>query len=200
MKTMKKLIIGAAVVLAAVATQAAATFNWVSDNATYGLNAAGVLGNGSYDAGTTKMSKTATPVTFVLALYDQVSGDLVGKTPSADVKWSTTGNKFNVKSITIDSIAGDGTTYDYVITITGSQKALTDRGIDGAYDYTNAKIETTLKGSITTGSGAQTLTSGEPVTWTVTGIVASSEPTPEPTSALLMLLGVAGLALRRRRA
>lgn len=188
-------MIGAATVFAAIAVQAA-SFNWASENATYGLDATGVLDNGDYGAGTTKMSATKTPVTFVMALYDQTTGDLVAQTASAAVKWSTTGNKFNVKNITFASVAGDGTTYNYVITITGTQADLTARGIDGAYDYTNAKIETTLSGSVTTGTGAQDFKSSVPSTWKVTGITA----VPEPTSGLLMLLGFAGLALRRRRA
>ena len=48
-------MIGTAAVFAAIAVQAA-TFNWSSANATYGLNAAGVLDNGDYAADTTKMS------------------------------------------------------------------------------------------------------------------------------------------------
>lgn len=35
---------------------------------------------------------------------------------------------------------------------------------------------------------------------TATTWIAAAEPTPEPTSGLLLLLGVAGLALKRKRA
>ncbi|MBR3085127.1 MAG: PEP-CTERM sorting domain-containing protein, partial [Kiritimatiellae bacterium] len=47
---------------------------------------------------------------------------------------------------------------------------------------------TTLKDIDTTGTGAG---------WYMT---KAASPVPEPTSGLLMLLGVAGLALRRKRA
>ena len=40
--------------------------------------------------------------------------------------------------------------------------------------------------------------SWDPSLWTAVGGAPSPTPTPEPTSGLLLLLGVAGLALRRR--
>ena len=61
--------------------------------------------------------------------------------------------------------------------------------------------------SDTTGAEGQAATIGidagaswEASAWTAVGGAPTPTPTPEPTSGLLLLLGVAGLALRRRRA
>ena len=105
------------------------------------------------------------------------------------------------------SAAAASTTYDYVLTLTGTQNSLTGRGEEASYDYTAASLATTLSGSITTvANGATALQTAAPSTWAISGIKAVTPPTPpgpepipEPTSGLLMLLGVAGLALRRKQ-
>ena len=70
-----------------------------------------------------------------------------------------------------------------------------DQDGDGKIDYYSAntfEIEVTQKGG---GSAAAALSwaDGTATTWQTTAV-------PEPTSGLLLLLGVAGMALRRRRA
>ena len=66
---------------------------------------------------------------------------------------------------------------------------------DGTYDFmvTGTRTATTMDSA---GSGSRSFAIGSQsgATWYTT------ESVPEPTSGLLMLLGVAGLALRRRRA
>lgn len=68
--------------------------------------------------------------------------------------------------------------------------------LDGSVDsYTNYIITDEKTATWTSSTGAKVLGFGSQAsaTWTAAAV-------PEPTSGLLMLLGVAGLALRRRRA
>ena len=191
---MKKLMMLLAAVGLAFGVNAA-SFTWQSASAAYGLDASAVGDNGDYSAGTTVMNKKGT-WNVILALYDTATGDLVGQSASTGVKFSTTGNKFNT---TLDvAEATTGTAYNYVLTITGTQTDLTARGLDGTYDYSAASLTTTIEGSVTTAAmGATKFSSATPTTWAVSGI--ESAGTPEPTSGLLLLLGGAMLALRRKQ-
>ena len=189
---MKKLLMALATVACAAGLQAA-TFNWSTSTVAYGINAATVVDNGDYTAGTTAMRNNGT-WSYVLSIYEAGTDTLVGSA-SGSVSLGTT-KKVGTTGITIGAAAA-GTAYDYVISITGTQTSLNARGVEAAYDYTAAALETTIAGSITTaGNGTTSLQTSAPSTWTVSGIVAA----PEPTSGVLMLLGLAGLALRRKRA
>lgn len=189
---MKKLIIAMAAVVFATVIQAA-TFNWTSTAVAYGLNATTVIDNGDYTASTTKMRNNGTWA-YVLSIYEAGSTTLIGSA-SGTIGLGSTG-KVSTTGITIGDAAAQ-TTYDYVISLTGTQTSLTARGKEAEFDYSNAALETVLSGSVTTvANGTTALSTSAPSSWTVSGIV----PVPEPTSGLLMLLGMAGLALRRRRA
>jgi len=194
---MKKLMIAFAAVAVAAVSQAA-SFTWTSSNAAYALaNPAGVVNNGSYDAGTNKMKGNGT-WNYVLTIY---SGATVVDTFTGALNTPASG-KISFETADSTKVSGS-TTYDYVLEIGGQQTALNERGKTTDYDYSNASLSYTYaKGSVTTeGMGATSLTStASPTSWTVSGItpVEPPEPTPEPTSAMLMLLGVAGLALRRK--
>ena len=62
----------------------------------------------------------------------------------------------------------------------------------------NGTLTSQLKENITAlGTGSQTIGVGNQATYTSTA--GNWGPVPEPTSALLLMLGVAGLALKRKR-
>lgn len=196
---MKKIIIAMAIVASAMVVNAAA-FNWTTSAAASSVVSEDILGNGSYGISTAaadRMNKAGS-WTYVLTLY---SGDtLVGST-SGDVKFNALSGKV-ATAITIDAAAAS-TAYSYVLTITGTDTGLTGRGsvTEGTtiYDYTGATLSTEFKGTITTaGTGNTTLTTAAPSEWVVSGITTTS--VPEPTSGLLLLMGLAGLALRRKQA
>lgn len=191
---MKKIMMALAVVGLAFGAQAA-TFNWKSSANAQAIDAASVLYNGTYTAGGVNMKNKGT-WSYVLSIFDASTGDLVGSVSGSSIKFSTTGSKFNTSGIEI-AAAKDGTTYNYEMLITGTLTALNDRGVDGGFDYSAAQLSTTLSGSITTAAmGTTDFTTGTPSMWTVSGVTA----VPEPTSGLLMLVGLGALALRRRRA
>lgn len=191
---MKKLMIALAAVALAAASQAA-TFKWTTSAVPYGINAATVTDNGTYTAGTTQMKNKGT-WSFILSIYESDTGVLVGQSTSSSVKFGLTNAKVNTDFIEISS-AADSTDYKYVLVITGTQTDLAARGTDGAYDYSGATMTAEVKGTVTTISmGTTEFSTAAPTSWTLSGI----ESVPEPTSGLLMLVGLAGLALKRKRA
>ena len=206
---MKKLIVCLAAVSFTVGVQAAA-YNWKTSANMQGVDATGVTDNGDYAAGSVNMKNQGT-WSAILALYDTATGDLVGQSDSTAIKFSTTGSKANTSGIEITA-AEQGKTYNYTLTITGTQTALTGRGedADAGFDYSSAILTTTISGTVETAPfGPTTLNSGVPTTWTVSGIASLTPPTPpdppgpgpipEPTSGLLLLVGGAMLALRRKQ-
>ena len=69
--------------------------------------------------------------------------------------------------------------------------------VDGMSDV---KITDTIAAGAKAGFNAGDLVTGDTSTWSTIGGGAGPSPIPEPTSGLLLLLGVAGLALRRKQA
>ena len=188
---MKKLMIAAAIVCAAAMSQAA-SIAWVNVGNTSGI----------YDLnGTTKLTSTlagtyALEVSLmqVAAGGDKAVQTLSGKSAinsmtagqlASGATWSytfdvdaTTGDEFYI----LLSMTKDGKDYEMKIDNAGSNWAI------AATDNTGKDTFTWAAG--TYGGLSETATVGK---WSVAAV-------PEPTSGLLLLLGVAGLALKRKRA
>ena len=195
-------MIAAAIVCAAAYTQAA-SFTWKTDDKAYSIARDTVLAGlsaGHYaaalegaNADTMKNQMNApgddSPGFNATWQYSILFTDSEGNTAPA-----LTGDidSFDSRYIYMEGLASslvvqdkdNPVTLDYAITITGT---LTD-GQGKEWELTSDVI----KGKWTVPpTGDINLTTDGPQGWTVA---------PEPTSGLLLLLGVAGLALRRRRA
>ena len=192
---MKKIAIAAAVICIAAISQAA-TFDWASTSVKlYGVTAANVMDNGTYAAATTGTDNRADKVCTLTYLLTILDGDTVIGTATGDVKYGTLG-KLGTTGMEV-AAAQDGKTYNYVLTLTGTQSNLSGRGVDGDFDYSGATLTAEISGTVTTASmGGTLLPETAPSSWTVSGVTA----VPEPTSGLLMLVGLGALALRRKRA
>ena len=189
---MKKLIVAGAVLCTAIATQAA-TFLWTSNAQAYGPAVANLTVPGVYTPGTANAdrmkaegSNQGVTWTYTMILTATVGTDVTVSDEIVGNITAYSSNKFN-QSITSDFfvLPTDDSTKNYAwdIVITGTKKVgedvytITSDHIIGNADYTklsNLQIDTAVPGQ-----------------WTVT---------PEPTSGLLLLLGAAGLALKRKRA
>jgi len=185
---MKKLMMAAAIVCAAVAAQAA-TFDW-SSASIYGPTAANLTTPGTYGVGSANADK------------------LTMETMSKKISWAAT------MSI-VSSLGTDEITFTPKMGSTGVSGAnLTSSKIANGTDENpvTATVTTVLVGTYTVGDVTYTLTSnpivsseesfGALTTLNFSAPAATSwtVAVPEPTSGLLLLLGVAGMALRRRRA
>lgn len=98
------------------------------------------------------------------------------------------GSKGSYSSALSDTIVASGDTLDVYYVILDTSK-------DPSVYYASDKA--TLTGRAATGTAIESgfgTVANSSVSWTATGAV------PEPTSGLLMLLGLAGLALKRKRA
>ena len=108
--------------------------------------------------------------------YKTLDSSSVATTRSVDVSTLSEGSTLGVYYVLLNTNADPDTYYKWSDTLTGRAET--------------GDAATTANMTIAN----STLSSAS---WTAVG---GSSPVPEPTSGLLMLLGVAGLALRRRRA
>ena len=145
---MKKIMIAAAIIFAAVVSQAAAV-NWEGFDIT------------------------------------DINGDLY--TGSATLFCVEVAGITSSGSITDGELYGDIVKSDLLIANTDYHFYFTSTDADG----NTYKSETIVATALGTGAGSITFEGGG--TWTAAAV-------PEPTSGLLLLLGVAGLALKRKRA
>ena len=192
---MKKLMIALAVAAIAVASQAA-TVNWKSGASIQGPDA---MQSGKFN-GTALKSNTYTMYvwdTLTKAEYDalDITSDSFyttwsAKTDSAISKGVKASNA-TLGATAANKSAGDDKDYYAAILFT-----YTDADGKNWYIANKATVHTDALGNGgSAGSLAKNIGGGSG-----TAITGWTAVAPEPTSGLLLLLGVAGLALRRRRA
>ena len=193
---MKKMMIALAAVAAGVAVQAA-TVDWqyqVTASATdyhasnYALYLVDATKWDAAKAGAGITADTFTDNSIVYAQTTFASG--TGKSATSKTyisnKVGTTTSGASATALA-DTIVAEGGTLNVYYVILDTSK-------DPSEYYASSK--TALTGRSATGTAIQTgfgSVANSAVTWTATSV-------PEPTSGLLMLLGIAGLALKRRRA
>lgn len=194
---MKKLIIAAAIAAGALALQAA-SFDWATSAKAYSIAdatvAGGLAAGTTYGVGSNNAASMSNQITsygavwtYAMTLTSGSNSDTInGSLGSGDFS-SRMINKAGLSSTIWDSATGDNpVTVNYSIVLTGT---LTD-GANKEWTITSDAIV----GSTTwAGTGDIKIMSVGPSQWSTAAV-------PEPTSGLLMLLGVAGLALKRKRA
>ena len=189
---MKKLIMIAAIVCAAAANAAAVNWNIGSAVKPEGSTTAGNGTLNIYVWAVTESVYNSTALDAIWGTYGNATiGSITGFTASKTGLGGSVGGK-----AAIDGVANDTTVYGIVITTYDSDK-------DGKVDLYAVNKATGYVNDSGTATSPNYLAKylygqngGTPVTWD-----APSAPViPEPTTGLLVLLGVAGLALRRRRA
>ena len=199
---MKKLVIAAAAVAMAMGVQAA-QFKWTTSTAVGGVDKADVIGNGAYDAdASVLLYGNNSNFKYELLMYTAGHGgeeDFLVGSKKGDVTLGSTG-KAATNNINVDGTSS-GVSYDYVLKLTVTQTDLAKKSPlsadGGTYYYDAATLAYTGTGNVTAKSSSVNIPE-TPGSWTVSGV--RFETVPEPTSGLLLLLGVAGLALKRRRA
>ena len=187
---MKKLIIAAAIVCAAVVSQAASA-SWSMENdgaSTYKYNSVLMLLD----------SSTAT----VQGILDAGGSDVLASLGtyninSAGVQQLT---KKGAATGTADDVVS-GQSYRWLIirSTDGTAADGTDYILSGAVSYATMDAA----GAIVSGAEIATpfaLVNGTTDLFKAGGAITGTIGAPEPTSGLLLLLGVAGLALKRKRA
>ena len=188
---MKKLIVVlGAVAIAAVAQ--AASFSWKTQTGQY-----------VYQAGTTTKAGS---VTAYLFNADVVSRDAL-VTAFVDAGKGLT--DFTSLSSKATSTAGGITTTTFSTDPIGTETSLTAYFaiIDGDNIFVSAEVAGAYQATATTGMtfSPTTASKAAAIEWTTgtTSVAAGGgwyTAAPEPTSGLLLLLGMAGLALKRKRA
>ena len=187
---MKKIMIAVAIVCAAVAAQAASA-NWkVSAANIYNGTADAKYSGTAYFFDASAVSQAALFALFeantALDLTEQTGYLASGTVANGTVNANTAANQFSAFE------QGSGTHDFYFVLVNDDAMYLSATKSIAASSTDNAA--TITFGSQATGS--KSIAEG----FTATGTWAQAAAVPEPTSGLLMLVGLGALALRRRRA
>ena len=190
---MKKLMMAVAVAALAVVANAAAV-NWQSGTIFIASNAEGTTGSGTtYRANATTRLVTAYLYSLTATEYETAltksTTDLYNAYKSATATATQTSSALGVANLSQTglpdgSVESPQTIYGLVLYV--------DTKTAEAYDGVSAFVKSyvgTATWKDTTGASLSNLATTQDA-WT---------PIPEPTSGLLMLLGMAGLALRRKQ-
>lgn len=162
-----------------------------------------------------KWSSTAVAFNGTKLGNQSVNLYLVGVGDAADVLFDTRSTlntpAANKGKLTANTGSGQSS-YDYNSTLAGGGFINSETGADlgrqyymvikyndGTTDYTYTSSAVASSGLSSTSLGAVDFTFNDTIS-TVAGTKDAWVAVPEPTSGLLMLIGMAGLALRRRRA
>ena len=188
---MKKLIISAAIAIVAVASNAA-TVKWNATSLTDGTGAA-VAAAGKITGYLWKLTAAD------YATYAAMDAATLSKTVGAAFKANTLGTSEATAANTYSSRAGSALSLQGTSTFNAGDTAY------GLILYVDAASDKYLANvaSLTFASAQNGIVSDLANTLGGTGSTAGAtswQAVPEPTSGLLMLLGMAGLALRRKRA
>ncbi len=180
-KKMKKLVIIAAVALAAVVGESA-QFNWQLNRnsaSPYKSKTVYVIDGADYATVIAALTTGGENVATTFNSYVKGSGDAASNGAAAGLVENFTGT--SAAFIVFDGAIADGGTYDTTGVVDVSANIYGDTDPNPG-NYTMAYTDF--------GTKAQPIGGSTPPT--------PPQPIPEPTSALMMLLGVAGLALRRK--
>ena len=182
---MKKLLVMAAVAVAAIATNAA-TVNWGSGTIKLpsGANAKATVTASLFIVDATTYA-TYAAYTDATALSDAVNAAYGSATPTA-TKTSTTKS---IATISYGDYSAGDSVYAVLLYTTTENETAYWMGNYGTVTLESAQdVDLGQFANLMGGAGGSTATA-----WSTAAV-------PEPTSGLLMLLGMAGLALRRRLA
>ena len=176
---MKKLLMAAAIVCAAVISQAA-TVNWAISKV---KNSAGAAPTAGWAVMAFYTEVGAGSDAIVSAIQSKTAGSLAFESTTLITSFGA--GKVNAHDATAAGITDTSKNYDIYFVV------FNDSDATKATEY--AMVSDLNKAY--SGMDAKFSAAGD-----FSGATWASTAVPEPTSGLLMLLGIAGLALRRRRA